>query len=190
MISTSNKMFRIIALVGHSGSGKTTIQETALKLGINLLGGMKTRPYRSGESRRDYECVSPAYFLTEHEKGKIYCETIYRGNLYGVHKDEIEPKRLNIVTLTPDGLENLKGRFKKEHIVSIYVESTEAQRRQRMSGRGDDEKSINKRIEEDRKIFSNAFSVTDYKITSDTPEADILEFLDILREIREDAIIF
>lgn len=179
-------MFKIIALVGASGSGKTEIQKTAEKVKVNVLYGMKTRPYRNGEDKSSYEHVTPEYFLTEHKKGNVFCETIFDGNLYGVHQNEIEPHRINIVTVDPIGLAALRKRFKKRFITAIYMEADEATRAKRMALRGDSAKQIEERLTHDRKVFANCFELCEYKITSGTKEENIVEFLDILREIKED----
>lgn len=179
-------MFKVVVIVGASGSGKTELQTIAKRYKCNIVLGCKTRPYRKGENKTHYNRVSTEWFLSEHKKGNILSATIYNGSLIGSHKKEFDMSGINVMLSIPDNIRLLKRHIKPKNLVLIWIDATEEQRIERMKARGDSDEDIAARIKVDRKLFKNAFHLTDYKITSSTKKEDAEELISILDELREE----
>lgn len=156
----------MIILVGESASGKT---EAALCLrreyGICKAITHTTRQMRQGERQDvDYHFVTREQFLKKKEQGGFVETTEYNGNLYGCSKQEVAEGKC--VVVDPNGLDNFKA-LKDPGVVTFHLKASEAKRIERMRKRGDSEKAIESRIENDRECFEGVSERTDFELDTD-----------------------
>ena len=142
----------MLVLVGPSASGKSAIVKCLTKkYGLVKFITCTTRAIRVGEvDGVDY------HFLTQDEFFKLYdndefIETVYyNGNYYGTLKREVNDNK--VVILEPQGLNNFVSKI--DSIFAVFLQTDEEVMKQRMIGRGDNMLEINKRLENDRILFS------------------------------------
>lgn len=133
--------------MGASGSGKTTIGQYLISLGIPEIISHTTRKIRKGEKHG-----VTYYFVTKEEFDRIEKieEVTYNGNHYCISKNEIEKKLGNnnkvFVICDVNGMRQLKKFYPKE-VVVIYIYTSFEEMERRMRLRGDSEESIRKRLE-------------------------------------------
>ncbi len=155
----------MLVLVGPSASGKSVIVKELVKnYGLEKFITCTTRNKRVGEvDGVDY------YFFTEEEFAKLYSnnefiETVYyNGNYYGTLKKEASDNK--VVILEPQGLNNFLAVL--DNIFAVYLQTDEAVLKERMLGRGDSILEVNKRLENDRILFSEEqLAKIDYTINT------------------------
>ena len=159
-------MIPMILLAGPSASGKTEIAKILMKdFGIRKVVTHTTRSPRVGEkdgvdyhfvSREDFERLSSAVQFVE--------TTSFNGNLYGSSKKEVADDKVLIVD--PIGLKTYLS-LNDPRIVSFYFDTSEETRKQRMISRGDSEKAIESRIQNDREAFRDV-PCTTFRIQNET----------------------
>lgn len=153
----------IIAIVGASGSGKSTVeQELSSKYGYQKIISYTTRKQRDGEvNGRDYHFVDVETFnetldrklFAEHEE---YSQNRY----YGTLKSDYVSAKDKVAVLTPNGLRQLKRNCPDEPILSVLVETNLGTRIKRYIDRCgvdkfnfDDKNEIAARVERDFGMF-------------------------------------
>jgi guanylate kinase len=108
-------MYKIIAIIGEAGSGKDTLMNKviyeagAVPVSIfHTLISCTTRP------PRDYEKNGVNYhFLTNEEfaarvlKNDFLEVSEFNNWFYGTAKSELDPNKINIAVLNPEGIENI-----------------------------------------------------------------------------------
>jgi guanylate kinase len=142
----------MLVLVGPSASGKSAIvKQLVLKYNMKKFITCTTRKPRCGEvDGVDY------YFFTEEEFNKRYrnqefIETVYyNGNYYGTLKSEVSDDK--VVILEPIGLKSFMSEIKD--IFSVFLKTDEKILKDRMLYRGDTVLEMEKRIQNDRILFS------------------------------------
>jgi guanylate kinase len=142
----------MLVLVGPSASGKSAIVKCLTKnYGLEKFITCTTRKIRVGEiDGVDY------HFLTENEFSDLYnqnefIETVYyNGNYYGTLKKDVNYNK--VVILEPQGLNNFVSKI--DTVFAVFLQTDEEVMKQRMIGRGDNMLEINKRLENDRILFS------------------------------------
>lgn len=155
----------MLVLVGPSASGKSAIVKCLTKkYGLQKFITCTTRKIRVGEVNGvDY------YFFTQEEFSELYkndefIETVYyNGNYYGTLKKEVNDNK--VVILEPQGLNNFVAVL--DSVFAVYLQTDEAVMRERMIFRGDDILEINKRLENDKILFSkDQLAKIDYTINT------------------------
>jgi len=143
----------MILLVGASASGKTEIAHALTRLfGIRKAVTHTTRKMRIGEQNHvDYHFVSVDDFLALKEKDGFVETTFYNGNYYGCSKAECGDDRCIVVD--PKGVSSFLA-LNDPRIITFYLRCAEATREARMRSRGDEEKAIASRLENDREAFA------------------------------------
>lgn len=146
----------LIILTGKTASGKDTIKASLFKKYPNFKKVITTtsRSPRSNEKNgEDY------YFLTRVEfENKIntdeFAEYVeYGGNLYGTYKKELEQaiKDDAIWKIDPSRAGKIREIFK--NVVVIYINTPDEVILQRLQKRGLTQEEIEKRMEDDKKIW-------------------------------------
>lgn len=150
----------IYLIVGPSGSGKTTLADIlAARYNFKVVESYTTRPRRYPEetghifvSDEEFDALGPLCAYTE-----------YNGYRYGVTNDIIDTH--DIYVIDPFGakmlLETYKGQ-KKIKLIRIDASNHICEKHMRI--RGDDEESIKKRIQQDRKSFGKTESDIRYDL--------------------------
>lgn len=156
----------MLALIGKSGSGKTTIEDTL----IREHGFKRAISHTSREKRVNdvegvnYYFVSKAEMERLWETGELVERVDYLDNIYGFVESECKPDR--VVAVLPDGLKQLNRR-KDLNIFSVYLDVSYDVRKERMSGRGDSDENVEKRLRNDDEVFSGVESMVDLVINND-----------------------
>lgn len=139
----------LIALVGKSGSGKTTIANKLHDVcGYSVLKSYTTRaPRHLGDD--DHVFVSDEEFdkLTD-----IVAFTEFNGYRYCATKEQVD--EADIYVIDPYGLKQLRTLYKgKKKIVPIYIDVPMEICLERMRARGDNEDKCWDRLRHDEKVF-------------------------------------
>lgn len=161
----------IFAIMGHTGSGKTTLaNELNEEFNIPVITTHTDRPMRDGEvDGVDY------YFkeIGEITPDKYVCIrefwTVYRDEpfVYGLLKEDIEKFKHCVIVVDPRGYKSLVDMFP---LVSGFVIDTPKETlKERLIARGDDINEFYRRYESDSKDFEgldnlDKMQFSDYKI--------------------------
>ena len=145
----------MLILIGQSASGKTEVAKIlAKKYNITKIITYTTRKPRINEvDKVDYNFITLDEFATLTEKDFFVETTYYNSNYYGTAKKDIADDKC--VILDPNGLKSFLA-LHDDRIISIYLDSDEKIRYQRMIDRKDDPKIAKQRIVNDRIAFNDS----------------------------------
>lgn len=144
----------IVAILGKTGSGKSTLERSFENLGYKRIISYTTRSKRDGEKNGvDYNFVTREKFQELVDAGIIFEKAEYSGNLYG----SARPVGSNryVVVLEPDGLETFKKEYGNQ-VIGVYLDIDEDTQNKRIATRGntsDDEIAMRK-SQVDKKKFN------------------------------------
>ncbi len=165
----------MVSLSGVSCSGKSSVLKEMIKLGYEPIISYTTRPIRKGEiDGVDYNFCDNKLF-NELKAENFFAETtsyqIDANNIwhYGTAKKDLASNKIAI--LNPEGLKNLKQN-KQLNIVSFLLLTNDVNVWNRLRMRGDDSIEANRRIEADKKDFTNINSYIDFSIRTDNLSSD------------------
>ena len=180
-------MFHIFAIIGESGTGKTTLQDRLEKKKFNVVRGCSTRKIRKGEKQGNpYDFVSRGQYTKDLHESKVLESIEYNNEIYYMKKDEINKEKINIAIVEPEGLKQLSKTFGDNNVTGVMLCADKKIRMKRMFERGDDINSVKKRIKEDRDRFKEKYMLCDYKIDSDGIDEDEEEMMYIILEVMEE----
>ena len=156
----------MLALIGKSGSGKTTIEDTLIReYGFKRAISHTSREKRANDVEGvNYYFVSKEEMIRLWETGELVERVDYLDNIYGFVESECKPDR--VVAVLPDGLKQLNRR-KDLNIFSVYLDVSYDVRKERMSGRGDSDENVEKRLKNDDEVFAGVESMVDLVINND-----------------------
>jgi guanylate kinase len=145
----------MLILIGPSASGKTEVAKLLIsKHGLKKLVTYTTRPIRTSETDGvDYHFLSAERFFKLKDAGEFVETTCYNGNFYGSRKCDVCDDK--VVVLEANGL-NAFLKQMPDKIVSVFLETPKAIRKQRMIDRGDDPRDIERRLASDDVLFDKS----------------------------------
>jgi len=152
----------IYAIVGASGSGKSTISEAFDGFNVSRIISHTTRRKRIGERDDEY------YFKTLNEFDEIdFIERVeYSGNHYGISKSEVDEKVSNgdcYVIVDRLGVEQLKKIY--DNVVVIFIYAPIKDLIHNMEKRGDNKQNILARVNNANNTGElDNFDIADYII--------------------------
>ena len=165
-------MYKIICLIGKSGSGKDTIiQKLRADLKIPIAISFTSRPMRTGEIQDlTYHFVSDSYFEDNKEKfieqrlykviNKDKTKAIWR---YGLTEESFEEGN-NLVIVDVNGYKALKKFFGEQNVLPFFIHCSDATRLNRLIGRGDmnNPLEVTRRLEADERDFKEFIESHNY----------------------------
>jgi guanylate kinase len=111
MNTTTKKSYKILALMGPSGSGKDTVLKEVLKKNpkeFNKIINCTTRPMREGEvDGVDYFFISPETFAEQVLNFDMIEATNFNDWFYGTSKSALVSDIINIGVFSPEAVEAL-----------------------------------------------------------------------------------
>ena len=143
----------MLVLSGASASGKTEVARViARKYGMKRVITVTTRDMRVGEQDGiDYFFVNKDQFKDLIANDKLVEFTIYNTNYYGSKKDQISDDR--ILVIEAEGLKKYIS-LGNPSIITFALLSDDAIRKERMINRGDKMDDIERRLINDKTVFS------------------------------------
>ena len=153
----------IYCILGMTGTGKTTLaREVSKKLKIPIIISYTSRPMREREQQDvDYHYVDNKHFdnnkddFIEMREYEVYDGSIWK---YGYKKSDFSDKNKDyLVVIETDGFKAFKEYFGRDKLKPILINSQIGDLYLRLQKRGDNEKEIERRINDDMqkfKIFS------------------------------------
>ena len=164
----------MLILVGPSASGKTEVANIIIKkYGMKKFVTCTTREMRVGEVQDvSYHFMSKDEFKSLLDKNEFVETVEYNGNFYGTLKRDVSDDK--IVILEPAGFEAFY-REMRDRIVSFYLNTSEAERINRMIYRQDKEEDIKKRIDNDRLVFRDIKNVDFTIVNEDITLVDLAD---------------
>ena len=165
-------MYKIICLIGKSGSGKDTIiQKLHADLKIPISISFTSRGMRPGEIQDlTYHFVSDSYF--EENKEKFIEQRIYKtygkdGNVefwkYGLTEESFEEGN-NLVIVDVNGYKALRKYFGKQNVLPFFIHCSDSTRLNRVLLRGDgsNELELMRRFAADEEDFKDFIESHNY----------------------------
>ena len=123
-------MYKVIALIGKSGSGKNSILSTAVynHPSLHTIISCTTRPPREGEKDGvNYYFLTEKKFKENIKNDQMLEYTVFNDWMYGTTYSSLDPNLVNIGVFNPAGVESL---LKKDDIdlTVLYVQTTDKMR--------------------------------------------------------------
>ena len=129
-------MYRVVAIMGKSASGKTTLQKTiAREFDVNEIVSTTTRPKRDREKEGvDYKFVTIEQFTEKVLNGDMLEADDFNNWFYGTEISALNKNKVNVGVFTPNGVEALAqdGRI---DLKVIYIDANDKQRLSRSLSR-------------------------------------------------------
>lgn len=173
----------IVILSGPGGVGKGTIVGRLLERdrGLWLSRSWTTRPRREGEPSDAYHFVDEQTFLARVEAGGFVEWTRFAGNghLYGTPTLEAPSDRDALLEIELDGARQVKRRYPDAVLILVVAPSREDQQ-SRLRGRGDDERSVARRVEVGEAEEEAGRELADHIVVNDDVDRATEEVLGIL----------
>ena len=122
-------MYKVVAIMGKSASGKTTLQKAIAKqFNVNEIVSTTTRPKRDREKEGvDYKFVTIEQFTEKVLSGDMLEADDFNDWFYGTEISALNENKVNVGVFTPNGVEALAqdGRI---DLKVIYIDADDKQR--------------------------------------------------------------
>lgn len=169
----------LFCLVGPSGCGKTSIANCLEIKGLIPVESYTTRAPRF-KDEKGHTFITQEEF--ENLRGGMISTTHFSECDYGITPDLLNQS--DIFVVDPVGIKELKAKYDERPVVVIAYDCSENTCRKRMLERGDSDKNIDMRIENDRKMFHNFTELADITISAEDDFSQVLKnTLDIIKKI-------
>ena len=144
---------RIVALIGASGSGKSTVEAEIERLGYKRIISYTTREMRPGEENNvDYHFVSKEQFQSLIDNNVLLEHTEYNGNMYGAPKP-VGAQRY-VVVVEENGLDAFKSRYGSQ-VFSVLLDVAYDTALHRMANARGTEAAVD-RLYNDREFYNGS----------------------------------
>ena len=175
----------IYLILGHSGSGKSTIRNALTSHGIKKIITYTTRPPRVSEvDGIDYNFIDQELFKKMDQDNLFIGTTCYVGNYYSTLKEDLEKNNNKdsdcVIVVDKEGVLAIKKEFANAR--SIYLKCSRETLRDRMIKRNDHAKDIEKRLD----VLEDLDPYADYIIDADRDIDSVFEnVISLIKNIRE-----
>ena len=167
----------MLILIGKMGSGKDTIKNELIKLGMKNCCTYTTRPKRLGElDGRTYHFITDKEFETK-KKDKFFVSTSTYHTAFGTWKYGTQVSELlktsnSIVILNPTEIKQIKENTLLDELMNkntkiCYLIASGKSIWKRLSKRGDDPDEVKRRMERDQEDFKNISEYVDFSIRNE-----------------------
>ena len=181
----------IIAIMGESGSGKSTIESMFETIGYTKIISTTTRPIRyTEEDGVDYRFIDAHLFEEKIRNSEMLEWELYSQNrYYGIAIDDIPRDKNSVVVVTPNGYRALK-KLEGDNVIGIYLTASLGNRMIRYIKRCgvnhfnyDDKNEMCARVERDYGMFLGIDREVNIVIDANAGKYTTFDnILDILRE--------
>ena len=175
----------IYLILGHSGSGKSTIRNALTSHGIKKIITYTTRPPRVSEvDGIDYNFIDQELFKKMDQDNLFIGTTCYVGNYYSTLKEDLEKNNNKdsdcVIVVDKKGVLAIKKEFANAR--SIYLKCSRETLRDRMIKRNDHANDIEKRLD----VLEDLDPYADYIIDADRDIDSVFEdVISLIQNIRE-----
>lgn len=175
----------IYLILGHSGSGKSTIRNALTSHGIKKIITYTTRPPRISEvDGMDYNFIDQELFKKMDQDNLFIGTTCYVGNYYSTLREDLEKNNNKdsdcVIVVDKEGVFAIKKDF--ENARSIYLKCSRETLRDRMIKRSDDAKDIEKRLN----VLEDLDPYADYIIDADRDIDSVFEdVITLINNVKE-----
>ena len=175
----------IYLILGHSGSGKSTIRNALTSHGIKKIITYTTRPPRVSEvDGIDYNFIDQDLFKKMDQDNLFIGTTCYVGNYYSTLKKDLEKNNNKdsdcVIVVDKEGVLAIKKEFANAR--SIYLKCSRETLRDRMIKRNDHANDIEKRLD----VLEDLYPYADYIIDADRDIDSVFEdVISLIKNIRE-----
>ncbi len=177
----------ILVVSGPGGVGKGTLASRLLELDSDLWlsRSWTTRRRRDGEPADAYCFVDRETFEKRLAAGGFleWNEFAPNGQLYGTPVPEPPPGADVLLEIEPNGARQVKAAH-PDAVVVLIVAPTEEAQRERMQRRGDDDASIDRRVQQGRREVELARGLADAEVVNDDVDRAAREVAGILAAAR------
>jgi Guanylate kinase len=156
----------MIAIIGESGSGKTTILNELVKRGFEQAINHTTRLRRENEKENsEYKFMTKREFNILWEENKLLQKAEFGNEYYGISVDSLKGNVACILNV--DAIIDVKEKVKELGLESLklktfYIKVPQEIRRKRMLMRGESEEWLEKREKLDKQQFVDSEKIVDY----------------------------
>ena len=174
----------IYLILGHSGSGKSTIRNALTSHGIKKIITYTTRPPRVSEvDGIDYNFIDQELFKKMDQYNLFIGTTCYVGNYYSTLKEDLEKNNNKdsdcVIVVDKEGVLAIKKKFANAR--SIYLKCSRETLRDRMIKRNDHANDIEKRLD----VLEDLDPYADYIIDADRDIDSVFEdVISLIKNIR------
>ena len=174
----------IYLILGHSGSGKSTIRNALTSHGIKKIITYTTRPPRVSEvDGIDYNFIDQELFKKMDQDNLFIGTTCYVENYYSTLKEDLEKNNNKdsdcVIVVDKEGVLAIKKKFANAR--SIYLKCSRETLRDRMIKRNDHANDIEKRLD----VLEDLDPYADYIIDADRDIDSVFEdVISLIKNIR------